>query len=233
VTESVNDASEPPTHYDDMAEGYARFWGPVIRPAAVKVLDLVAATLDARDDAHVLDVGSGTGALAIATLETWPRHRVTGIDLAGEMLEVARRTADAQLSRHVARRFRAEVAAADRLPFEDDTFDVAFSNAVVEHVGGREEQRRFVTELCRVAPRVFVSTPNRWFPVETHTLVPLVHWLPRVGRDRVFGALRRRTWEGVELLTRRELLALFPAGVEPRVLESRITITVAATRTSK
>jgi len=128
---------------------------------------------------------------------------------------------------------RCVTADGTELPFEDDTFDVAFSNAVVEHVGGREEQRRFVTELCRVAPRVFVSTPNRWFPVETHTLVPLVHWLPRVGRDRVFGALRRRTWEGVELLTRRELLALFPAGVEPRVLESRITITVAATRTSK
>jgi len=65
------------------------------------------------------------------------------------------------------------------LPFADAEFDVGFSNAVVEHVaGGREGQRRFVHELCRVSRRVFVTTPNRWFPVEVHTLLPFVHWLP-------------------------------------------------------
>jgi hypothetical protein len=101
---------------------------------------------------------------------------------------------------------------------------------VVEHVGGREEQRRFLGELCRVAPRVFVSTPNRWFPVETHTLVPLVHWLPPRVRDSIFAALRRESWEGVELLTRGELLGLFPGNVERKVVQSQITITVAAVR---
>jgi SAM-dependent methyltransferase len=121
-------------------------------------------------------------------------------------------------------------ASGTALPFEDDAFDIAFSNAVLEHVGGREEQRRFVAELCRVAPRVFVSTPNRWFPLETHTLVPLVHWLPQRARDRVFASLRRDRWEGVELLSKRELLGLFPEGVELQVAESRITISVAATR---
>jgi hypothetical protein len=128
---------------------------------------------------------------------------------------------------------RCVTAGGTELPFEDDAFDVAFSNAVVEHVGGREEQRRFVAELCRVAPRVFLSTPNRWFPVETHTLVPLVHWLPRSARDSVFKALRREAWDGVELLTSRELRELFPPGAEPRIVESRITISAAATRTSK
>ena len=87
---------------------------------------------------------------------------------------------------------RCVTASGTDLPFEDDAFDVAFSNAVIEHVGGREEQRRFVAELCRVAPRVFVSTPNRWFPVETHTLVPLVHWLPRSTADRAMRALAAR-----------------------------------------
>jgi len=123
-------------------------------------------------------------------------------------------------------------ASGTNLPFEDNAFDIAFSNAVIEHVGGREERRRFVAELCRVAPRVFLSTPNRWFPIETHTLVPFVHWLPRTASDPVFAALRRRRWEGIELLTKRELLALFPPGVEVRPIESRITITVAAARTS-
>jgi SAM-dependent methyltransferase len=119
------------------------------------------------------------------------------------------------------------------LPFEDDAFDVAFSNAVVEHVGSRDEQRRFVAELCRVAPRVFLSTPNRWFPLETHTLVPFVHWLPRPVADRIFGALGKDGWKRVDLLTKRELLELFPPSVEARVIESRITISVAATRATR
>lgn len=118
------------------------------------------------------------------------------------------------------------------LPFEDDSFDIAFSNAVLEHVGGPKEQRRFVHELCRVAPRVFISTPNRRFPLEVHTLVPFLHWLPRRARDRAFAALRRDAWRGVELLNRRELLGLFPAGAQVRVVESRMTISVVAERLS-
>ncbi len=121
-------------------------------------------------------------------------------------------------------------ASGTNLPFEDDDFDVAFSNAVIEHVGGREEQRRFVAELCRVAPHVFLSTPNRRFPVETHTLVPLVHWLRRPATDRAMQALRRKNWENVELLSRRDLLALFPKDVQTRVVESRVTISVVAER---
>jgi SAM-dependent methyltransferase len=72
------------------------------------------------------------------------------------------------------------------LPFADGAFDLGFSNAVVEHVAGsRDGQRRFVHELCRVARRVFVTTPNRWFPLEVHTLLPFVHWLPAPARQRV------------------------------------------------
>jgi len=121
-------------------------------------------------------------------------------------------------------------ASGTELPFEDGAFDVAFSNAVVEHVGDRADQRRFVAELCRVAPRVFLSTPNRWFPVETHTLLPFLHWLPRPAADRAFATLGRDNWQRVELLTKRGLLDLFPATVETRVVEARITISVAAQR---
>ena len=119
---------------------------------------------------------------------------------------------------------RCVTASGTDLPFEDDAFDIAFSNAVIEHVGGREEQRRFVEELCRVAPRVFVSTPNRWFPVETHTLVPLVHWLPRRPADRAMRALRRENWDRIELLSKTDLLTLFPPETNPRVVESLLTI---------
>jgi SAM-dependent methyltransferase len=175
-------------------------------------------------DVGVGDTGFGTepgvaaGHNFFEALYPWP-ERITAVS-------------DVPLS-NFAREFpqvRCVTASGTELPFEDDAFDVAFSNAVVEHVAGRAEQRRFVAELCRVAPRVFLSTPNRWFPVETHTLVPLAHWLPRRARDGVFRALRRGAWEGVELLTSREVLALFPAGAKARLLESRVTISVAATR---
>jgi ubiquinone/menaquinone biosynthesis C-methylase UbiE len=135
--------------YDGMADGYARFWGPVIRPAAVRVLNDVAGVLAETEDAHVLDVGSGTGALAITLLERWPRHRVTGIDPSGGMLEIARRTADEQLSAHVARRFRAEVAAAHQLPFEDGTFDLAVSSFVLQLVDDRPAALREVRRVLR------------------------------------------------------------------------------------
>lgn len=70
-------------------------------------------------------------------------------------------------------------ADAKALPFDDDSFDVVHSSAVIEHVGSRLEQSRFLAELFRVARRsVCITTPNRWFPVEVHTGVPLLHWLP-------------------------------------------------------
>lgn len=151
MTDSLDSQPSTPSRYDSMAEGYARFWGPVIRPAAIKVLDLVAPVLDAGDEAHVLDVGSGTGSLAIATLERWPRHRVTGIDPAGGMLEVARSTADERLQREIARRFRAEVAAADQLPFEDGAFDLAISSFVLQLVEDRPAALREVRRVLRPA----------------------------------------------------------------------------------
>jgi ubiquinone/menaquinone biosynthesis C-methylase UbiE len=66
------------------------------------------------------------------------------------------------------------------LPFAEGSFDVVHSSAVLEHVGSREKQAGYVRECMRVARRgLFLTTPNRWFPVEFHTLLPLAHWLPR------------------------------------------------------
>jgi methyltransferase family protein len=104
------------------------------------------------------------------------------------------------------------------LPFADGEFDLGFSNAVIEHVaGGRDGQRRFIHELCRVARRVFVTTPNRFFPVEVHTLLPFVHWLPQRARARVI------PFDDVlDLLGPGDLAALFPYSV--RVINTGMTL---------
>jgi hypothetical protein len=104
------------------------------------------------------------------------------------------------------------------LPFADGAFELGFSNAVVEHVaGGREGQRAFVHELCRVAGRVFVTTPNRWFPLEVHTLLPFVHWLPPGPRSRVL-----RFEDVLDPLGPKDFAALFPYSV--RVINTGMTL---------
>lgn len=74
-------------------------------------------------------------------------------------------------------------------PFPDKSFDVCWSNAVIEHVGNREAQLLFLQEIVRVSRRAFVTTPNRYFPIELHTRTPLLHWLPK----DAFDAFLRRT----------------------------------------
>jgi SAM-dependent methyltransferase len=67
------------------------------------------------------------------------------------------------------------VADGCRLPFPDDAFDFVFSNSVIEHVG---DQRTFAQEIARVGKSFYVQTPNRQFPIETHLIAPIIHWLP-------------------------------------------------------
>jgi SAM-dependent methyltransferase len=108
------------------------------------------------------------------------------------------------------------------LPFADGEFDVVYSNAVVEHVGRREQQRQFVAEALRVARRAFVTTPNRWFPVEVHTLLPFVHWLPEPAAHRAYDLARKPWAKENHLLGPGDLRDLFPADV--RVVNLGMTL---------
>jgi hypothetical protein len=113
--------------------------------------------------------------------------------------------------------------ARDMATFRDKQFDVAFSNSVIEHVGDYAQQRRMAQEIQRVAKRYFVQTPNRYFPIEPHFLIPLFQFFPM--RVRAFllnhfdvGCYRREpdarkaleAVRAVRLLTQRELKELFP-----------------------
>jgi len=64
------------------------------------------------------------------------------------------------------------------LPFHDKSFDLVVSFAVIEHIGDFDRQETFIHELFRVGKAIFITTPNRWYPIEFHTLLPLVHWFP-------------------------------------------------------
>lgn len=106
------------------------------------------------------------------------------------------------------------------LPFSDGRFDVAFSNAVVEHTGSRERQGQFVAELCRVGRTVFIATPNRWFPVEHHTGLPFLHYLPSRAYRAILKRTRFRYWadeDHLNILTAKSLLELFPPDVSVEV----------------
>jgi SAM-dependent methyltransferase len=108
------------------------------------------------------------------------------------------------------------------LPFADGEFDVVYSNAVIEHVGDRERQRQFVSEAIRVGRRVFITTPNRRFPVEVHTRLPFVHWLPDALSHPVYRATGREAATELQLLTRRTFASLFPGRV--RVVSLGLTL---------
>ena len=93
------------------------------------------------------------------------------------------------------------------LPFPDGAFDIAYSNAVLEHVGNAAARHRFLGEALRVARNVFITVPNRWFPVEHHTGIPLLHFSPTLFR-RALKSTRFGHWadpENLEFLSARLL----------------------------
>lgn len=113
--------------------------------------------------------------------------------------------------------------ARDLSRFESRSFDVAFSNSVIEHVGGADDQRRMAEEIRRVGKAYFVQTPNRWFPIEPHFFFPFFQFLPIAAKVYLLthldlgwcGKLRdpeaaRRAAESVMLLDLATVRRLFP-----------------------
>lgn len=106
---------------------------------------------------------------------------------------------------------------------KDASFDVVFSNSVIEHVGTYQDQLQMAKEVRRVGKRYFIQTPNKYFPLEPHFLFPLFQFLPINIRVLLLQNFKlgwfsktpdkvkaREIVEGIRLLGRREFMALFP-----------------------
>ncbi|MEI6349755.1 MAG: methyltransferase domain-containing protein [Verrucomicrobiota bacterium] len=117
-----------------------------------------------------------------------------------------------------------QIRAGEPLPFSDNAFDIVYSNAVIEHTGSGTDQRKFIAEMCRVAPRRFLVAPNRMFPIEHHTGLPLVHYLPKAWFRKLLRGTRYDIWsyeENLNYVSASDLRAMWP-GNDPTIVYSGI-----------
>lgn len=109
------------------------------------------------------------------------------------------------------------------VPFHDSSFDVCYSNSVIEHVGDSNAVAFFASELRRLAPRYYVQTPNKYFFVEPHFMCVFIHWLPMdlqrrlIRRFSIWGLVNKPDRQTIDkflreirLLTVGEMRLLFP-----------------------
>lgn len=106
------------------------------------------------------------------------------------------------------------------LPFADKSFDIVYSNAVLEHLPGPDSLERFAAEIRRVGKGWFVTTPNFWYPVEPHYHLPLIQLLPETTQRSLVKRLGKTPYDHLHLLTAKQLRRLFPVG---EVISSRVT----------
>jgi hypothetical protein len=112
------------------------------------------------------------------------------------------------------------------IEFSDNSFHIAHSNSVIEHVGNWDKKVMFAKELRRVANKYYVQTPNYWFPLEPHFMTPFFHWLPKKVRIKLnlcfnLGWIQKalnyeeakQNVESCDLLSQNELINLFPDGI--------------------
>jgi hypothetical protein len=109
------------------------------------------------------------------------------------------------------------------LHYRDHSFDICFSNSVIEHLGSYENQKKYAFEVSRVAEAVWIQTPARSFPLEPHFLFPFIQFIPNAWKKRIaryftpWGWITRPSAEEVNafvdeirLLTYEEMQNLFP-----------------------
>ncbi len=112
--------------------------------------------------------------------------------------------------------------ATDMREFEKGSFDLVFSNSVIEHLYTIEQQQKMASEIVRVGKSYFIQTPNVYFPIEAHYALPFAQYYPKgllhlILTKTKFSRLKK--WSSAEasqyiaeirLLNAQEMKALFP-----------------------
>jgi SAM-dependent methyltransferase len=153
-----------------------------------------------READRILDVGAGLG-YALERFNT--TNEILAVDI--------RPTESAWLAKP---NVTVQYADGTKLPFADREFDIVFSSSVIEHVPAHLHAS-FAAEIRRVGRRYFVQTPNRYFPIDPHYLLPFFHFLPQrwqraLNRRFTLGWQPRGEWEEITLLSGRDVARLFP-----------------------
>jgi len=189
-------------------------------------LELFTALMKPCAHEKVLDLGAqvSTNPMDVQLVDSYPwKENITAANISQDLLDAIKRRYP---------EVKTEVADARHLPWPDQYFDIVFSNAVIEHVGGDADQRQMAAEIMRVGKRWFVTTPNRRYPFEFHMRLPFVTWLPgdsylRFSRIVHYSAHRGKYVFGsrfggsLRLLSARDLKRYFPGS---RIIKQRVTI---------
>jgi hypothetical protein len=106
--------------------------------------------------------------------------------------------------------------------YGDNEFDIAFSNSVIEHLYSWENQSKMASEIERVGRFHYVQTPNRYFVIEPHYLLPYFQFLPKGLRYTILTKTRlsrgikwqekaaRQYLDEIRLISKKEYKRLFP-----------------------
>src|SRR5437763_8096583 len=118
--------------YDRLADGYERWWAPVLAPTARGLVDELAPVIAREPDARIVDIGTGTGTLAIEIVRRFPMVTVVGVDSSRAMIEEARRLASRQLTPGAVRRLEFVRGEADAIPLPDGSVSAVVSSFVFQ-----------------------------------------------------------------------------------------------------
>ena len=149
------------------------------------------------------------------------------------------------LAEQFASRFQFVIGDGCDLDYPDQSFDIVFSNSVIEHLGTYARQQAFAAEARRVGRALWIQTPAKEFFIEPHLLTPFIHFLPRSVQSRllrygtVWGLLTKPSpaevkafLNEVRLLSEGEMQELFPDCQISREKWMGLTKSYVAVRTS-
>jgi SAM-dependent methyltransferase len=168
--------------------------GNKFRAARVRLFkSLVDRTLNEKGTCAILDIGGTYNFWHVWRSEIdWSRAHVTCVNLDPAHLETGKEVTKVRMLRG---------NACNLIGIQDNEFDVAFSNSVIEHVGMWKNMRQMAAEVKRIAPRYMVQTPNFWFPIEPHARTPFLHWLPEPVSYRIVMKRKCGFWQKHETVT--------------------------------